>query len=441
MKAPGSWTPVQYLWKSRVPLVAVPVLIGLQNWHAEHPDVTDLTALGGRNILLEVLLLLGLALGTGYLRLPFSITWWLVLLAAYAIQTRFLLGVATVLSLSVLLTWYGLRFQHAAAISALWAGAPMTSRWCRVAWQLWDLCVHLWPAVMMIYSHGPSLGWSAPASSGVVTPLSALVALPMSLTWLCGLSLGLTKDEIRGGDLSLSRHAYRVSSELPQEAWIFVHASHGIVCLTWILALLLPGIALGVTGLFILMGIVKQPFTTAWWCIFATCMWFNYGPTQWRSVEEAANLKLLEGLCCICAATMSLGFYGAQVFSPWAFRSMVLNWAVRPLARWFPSISKALLGAVETEIFWILARLGDSMLHLIPSILAVCLFHSSVTVLSAAVAMPLNLVWLYSAGARSLEATNELYGVEPHLASGTLHFVYGSHWMVCTGVAAWCLCH
>ena len=35
---------------------------------------------------------------------------------------RFLLGVATVLSLSVLLTWYGLRFQHAAAISALWAG-------------------------------------------------------------------------------------------------------------------------------------------------------------------------------------------------------------------------------------------------------------------------------------------------------------------------------
>lgn len=426
---------MQYLWKSRVPLIAVPVLIGLQNWHAEHPSDTD--ALGTQNILVEVLLLLGLALGTGYLRLPFSITWWLVLLAAYAIQTRFLLGVATVLSLSVLLTWYGLRFQHAAAISALWAGAPMTSRWCRVAWQLWDLCVHLWPAVMMIYSHGPS--WTAPATAGVVTPLSALVALPMSLTWLCGLSLGLTEDAIRQGDLSLSRHAYRVSSELPKEAWIFVHASHGVVCLTWILALLLPGIALGVTGLFILMGIVKQPFTTAWWCMFATCMCFNYGPLrQWRLVEQPANLKLLEGLCCICAATMSLGFYGAQVFSPWAFRSMVLNWAVRPLARWFPSISKPLLHAVETKTFWILARLGDSMLHLIPSIVAVCLFHSSVTFLSALVAFSMNLVWLYSAGARSLEATNELYGVEPHLASGTLHFVYGSHWLVCTGVAAWC---
>ena len=33
-------------------------------------------------------------------------------------------------------------------------------------------------------------GWSAPASGGVVTPLSALVALPMSLTWLCGCAMG-----------------------------------------------------------------------------------------------------------------------------------------------------------------------------------------------------------------------------------------------------------
>jgi hypothetical protein len=38
------------------------------------------------------------------------------------------------------------------------------------------------------------------------------------------------------------------------------------------------------------------------------------------------------------------------------------------------------------------------MLHLIPSIVAVCLFHSSVTFLSALVAFPMNLVWLYSAG-------------------------------------------
>lgn len=37
---------------------------------------------------------------------------------------RFLLGVATVLSLSVLLTWYGLRLQHPEAVSALWAGGP-----------------------------------------------------------------------------------------------------------------------------------------------------------------------------------------------------------------------------------------------------------------------------------------------------------------------------
>ena len=70
----------------------------------------------------EILVPYSLAIGTGYLRLPFSITWWLVLLAAFAVQTRFLLAVATVLSLSVLLTWYGLRLRHAEAITALWAG-------------------------------------------------------------------------------------------------------------------------------------------------------------------------------------------------------------------------------------------------------------------------------------------------------------------------------
>ena len=51
------------------------------------------------------------------------------------------------------------------------------------------------------------------------------------------------------------------------------------------------GFAAGVTGLFILMGIVKQPFTTAWWCMFATCIlafvrpegcrWCPYYVTRW----------------------------------------------------------------------------------------------------------------------------------------------------------------
>eukprot|EP00438_Fugacium_kawagutii_P034926 Skav206387 [mRNA] locus=scaffold834:538407:547754:- [translate_table: standard] len=63
--AQGSWTPVQYLWKSRVPLIAVPVLIGLQNWHSEHLS-NDSVAHPVQHITSEVLLLLGLALGTGH---------------------------------------------------------------------------------------------------------------------------------------------------------------------------------------------------------------------------------------------------------------------------------------------------------------------------------------------------------------------------------------
>lgn len=41
----------------------------------------------------------------------------------------------------------------------------MINDWSRVAWQLWDLCVHLWPAVMMLYSHGPSLGEEPPQAA------------------------------------------------------------------------------------------------------------------------------------------------------------------------------------------------------------------------------------------------------------------------------------
>eukprot|EP00913_Durusdinium_trenchii_P009973 g9359.t1 len=85
------------------------------------------------------------------------------------------------------------------------------------------------------------------------------------------------------------------------------------------------------------MGRVKQPFTTAWWVMFVTCLWFTYGPGAARlGASPAQNLELLKGMTCICAVTMSAGFYGAQVFSREAFPSMVLNWAVRPTAKWFP---------------------------------------------------------------------------------------------------------
>ncbi|CAJ1425875.1 unnamed protein product [Effrenium voratum] len=169
-----SWTPLQYLWKSRVPLVVVPLLAGLQSLgRAERQDTALSTAL-------DVLLLVFLALGTGYVRLPFSTTWWLVMLAAFATQTRLLLGVATVLSLSVLLTWYGLRLRHAAAVTALWRGATLP-RESQLLWQLWDLGVHLIPALVVLYTHAPCLlggSWRGAAAAALTAPLSLL--------WLCG---------------------------------------------------------------------------------------------------------------------------------------------------------------------------------------------------------------------------------------------------------------
>ncbi|CAE7760917.1 unnamed protein product, partial [Symbiodinium sp. CCMP2456] len=88
-----SFTPLQYVWKSRAPLIAVPVLAGLRQ--LPHRQVAEDTP---SSILLEIALLSALAVGSGFVRLPFSATWWLVLLAAFITQTRFILGVATVLS-------------------------------------------------------------------------------------------------------------------------------------------------------------------------------------------------------------------------------------------------------------------------------------------------------------------------------------------------------
>lgn len=298
----------------------------------------------------------------------------------------------------------------------------------RRAWQVWDLCVHFGPAVAVLFRHGPSLGLLEAPHPGLVTPGCALAALPMSLLWLAGLRLSWGS----GCDLALSRHAYRTSVELPKEAWVFVHASHALVCFGWLSGLLLPGTVLGSLALFVLMGRVKQPFTTAWWVMFVTCLWFTYGPGAARlGASPAQNLELLKGMTCICAVTMSAGFYGAQVFSREAFPSMVLNWAVRPTAKWFPWLGKPLLGWSESRSFWILARLGDSCLHLIPSICAALAFRSSLSAWSALSALPMNLIWLWSAGATSLEATNDLYGVEPPLSKAALYYVYGSHWVIC----------
>ncbi|CAE7288941.1 unnamed protein product [Symbiodinium natans] len=431
--APQSFTPWQYVWKSRVPLIAVPVLAGLRQL-PPRPVAEDTLS----SILLEVALLCGLAVGSGYVRLPFSATWWLVLLAALITQTRFILGVATVLSLSVLLTWYGLRLQHAAAVTALWGGGVLTSPWSRLFWQSWDLCVHGLPALAMLWFHGPCLGLSGPMGPGPVTASAAAAALPLSLLWLFGLCLGLPEFKC---NLCQTRLAYRIAPGLPKEAWRWVHGSHGFVCLAWFLSLALPSPAAGIYGLFAFIGLIRQPFTLGWWCLFLTSLWFTFGQEMSRtgsSLPEPA-LQLLQGMTCCCAATTATGFYGVQVLAPHAFASLIDTWIVDPMVHACPSHSALIRRIAATRSFRAATRLGDCFLHLFPTTGAILLFWPSVTAAAAFLSLPANLIWLLSTGSWSLDATNRLYGVKPPLKAATLHFVYGSHWTLCLGLGALCL--
>ncbi|CAE8644262.1 unnamed protein product, partial [Polarella glacialis] len=145
----ASLKPLLRLWKSRLPVIVVPVLAGLQQLPQERASPPPSEEWS--SILCQSALLLGIAGFTGYHRLPFSVTWWVVLLVAFALETNLLLGVATVLSLSILLSWYGLRFLHPQAVTALWGGSPGFSGEtfaARAGWQVWDLFVHGVPAIM-----------------------------------------------------------------------------------------------------------------------------------------------------------------------------------------------------------------------------------------------------------------------------------------------------
>lgn len=431
--APHSFTPLQYVWKSRAPLIAVPVLAGLRQ--LPHRQVAEDTP---SSILLEIALLCALAVGSGFVRLPFSATWWLVLLAAFITQTRFILGVATVLSLSVLLTWYGLRLQHAAAVTALWGGGELTSPWSRLFWQCWDLCVHGLPALAMLWFHGPSLGLTVPMAAGPVSAGAAAAALPLSLLWLFGLCQSIPDAKC---DLSHTRLAYRIAPGLPDEAWRWVHGFHGFLCLAWFLALVLPAPAAGIYALFVCIGLIRQPFTLGWWCLFLASLWFTFGQDLPRKglVLADAELRLLQGIACCCAATTATGFYGVQVLAPHAFASLIDTWVVDPLVYLLPAHSALIRRVAVTRSFRAATRLGDCCLHLFPTTGAVVLFWPSVTATAAFLSLPANLIWLLSTGSWSLEATNRLYGIKPPLGTATLRFVYGSHWALCFGLGLLCL--
>lgn len=431
-----AWPPLFMLWKSRLPAIVVPVLAGLRQLSVSRsPDRRG--GVLGESVPqgAEVLIVLGITLSTGYLRLPFTVTWWLIMLAAFALETQLLLGVAVTLSLSVILGWYGVRLCHPHAVSALWGGARGGGAHLTgarvVVWKAWDLFVHLLPALMVLYAHGPSLrgGQLLP---GTPTAFAVGLALPLNVFWLWGLGLGMPSNPRlklwpRGMLLTETNVVYRVEPKLPQHAWNWIYGSHWCVCASWLACLVLPGEVLFVYGVFLFVGLVQHPFTEAWWTLFLAAL---YGGGAW---------PLLESITWCCAVTTSTGFYGTQVLVPGAFRGLMQTWLVNPVCRRAPARHAPTLRALtETSAFFVAARIGDLFLHALPTSVAIYLFRGSITSFAALAALPTNLLWLVGSGQTTLAGTNKVYGIAPDLPGYVWNFIYMSHWVFCA--AAWCFC-
>jgi len=436
--------PLLGLWKSRLPLIVVPVLAGLHRHSLLRGGGPPGGGSGGAGLqACEAGLLLAIALATGRLRLPFSVTWWLVLLAAFALNTELLLGVAAVLSLTVLLGWYGLRLFHPCAVSALWGGTRLkcSPQGLELAcWWLWDLVVHLVPGCLVLCWHGPRLAPHGPQlHRGTATPLAVAVALPLNVWWLWGLGAGLSAKAAAprlalwplGMQLEDTNAVYRVAPKLPKVAWLWVYGAHWFVCTMWLAALLLPREVLFAYAVFTLFGLIRQPYTCSWLVVLLAALG---GRGAW---------PLLEAVACCCAGTLTVSYYGAQLLAPHAFMALVRAWVVEPLQRWGPPWLSALADrlAAEPAWFWALSRLGDACLHLVPATLAVFLFWRRVTVAAALASLPTNLLWLFASRSCTLADTNRSYRIRPDLPASVWLFIYSAHWVGCALVALACLAH
>jgi len=427
------------LWKSRLPLVIVPVLAAFQRLSVRQvpPGASQSPQPW------ELLVLLGIAVSTGALRLPFSVTWWAVLLAAFALETPLLVGAAVVLSVSLLVGWYGLRLQHPQAVSALWGGTRAkeeivhgSPRWA--CWQAWDIFVHLLPAALVLWWHGPPLfssaGHGEPLRSGAVGLSAALAVLPMNVFWLWGLgTMGMPKQKPRlrlwpicgGIRLKDTNVAYCVAPELPEDAWMWVYGSHWCVCALWAAAMLLPSDVAVALSIFAFFGAIRQPYTGAWWTLFLAAL-----STRW---------PLLQGMACCCGATTSIGFYGTQLLEPYVFKSLMWAWIEKPAQKLGPRwLGDMFAIALESPYFMFALHVGDLFVHLIPTSLAVLWFWRSVTFQAALVSLPTNLLYLAATRYRTLAATNAIYGVDPMLPDYVWSFIYCSHWLLCVTVMVVC---
>jgi len=418
------WSHLQS-WKSRLPLIVIPVLAGLGKLakfqHVEGPADPW-----------EFSLIFAIAAVTGFTKLPFSVTWWLFLVVAYIWETQLLVGVATVLSLSVLLGWYGVRFSNPHAISALWGGSrgrdPSEGGVPQPLWQAWDFFVHLLPCLFMLIRYGP-----LQPDGGIVTSLTALTALPVNVLWLWGLGLRLSKSSRRlrlwpfGMELQETNVVYCVEPNVPVAAWKWIYGSHWLACSAWAACLLLPFDVLFAYGIFALHGLAWLPFTNAWWAAFLIALFGSdaVGPT-------------FRGIVACCAATVSIGWYGTQILLPYVFESLVKVWVIDAVHRFAPVLSRFLPEKLHGSLMLRVARVGDLFVHLFPTMLAFALFASKITPAVALFALPSNMIYWTCTRTESFEDTNKMYGVNPQPPKFIWSYIYGSHWAFCA--ATFCIC-
>lgn len=262
-QSPMAWAqalrPLLFMWKVRLPLIAVPVMMGMRRFSGarELPLVPETSP----TCMLEISLVLAVVAATGVFQLPFSVTWWFLLIAAFAFETQLLVGISTVLALTVTLGWYGSVLRHPHAISALWtcrAGAAVekaSGAGLSVSfWQAWDLGVHGLPALLMLFWHGPSITTGGSIRSGTVTALAVAVAFPLNLIWLWGMSFGHGRPPWKAR-LSDTNCVYNVVPALPDRCWQWIFGIHWAMCSLWLVFLTLPsGVACYLAALPMLWG-------------------------------------------------------------------------------------------------------------------------------------------------------------------------------------------
>eukprot|EP00811_Abedinium_folium_P002776 NODE_12550_length_1217_cov_22.135780.p1 GENE.NODE_12550_length_1217_cov_22.135780~~NODE_12550_length_1217_cov_22.135780.p1 ORF type:complete len:294 (+),score=57.63 NODE_12550_length_1217_cov_22.135780:32-883(+) len=253
--------------------------------------------------------------------------------------------------------------------------------------------------------------------------MAAIAALPLNVTWLWGLEM-IAQRRLPwplGGELSATNHAYRVTPLLPDSTWYGIYLVHWLFCLAWAAATVLPKEPLLVYFIFALLGLARQPYTTAWWTLFITAL------------TARGSMPVVEGVTACCALTMLTSYYGLRMLKGHVLRALIRTWAIEPAQRYLPcGLAQRLVSALKSPGGYVLAWLGDLCIHLIAGSFAVWYFRASIDGLAAAVALPTSFIWLLHTGSRSLPATNDMYGVWPELPYYCWLWLYSSHVAICT---------